>query len=144
VGVNHIVEDGPGDAASVQTRCGHGQMGVLGREKIEAECGETEEGAPGERQAEDELRVVGDALGERVGGDEGEGGDGVGETCRGELEEDDEAGKQLGAGEEQGVGGRYGAAGERAEAGARDVRVEVAVPEVVDGAAGAAHDDGAG
>ena len=62
----------------------------------------------------------------------------------GELEEDGESRGELCAGEEQGVEGGDGAPGDGAETGACDLRVEVAVPEVVDGAACAAHDDGAG
>lgn len=60
------------------------------------------------------------------------------------MEEDGEAGEELGAGEEEGVEGGYGAAGDGAEAGAGYVRVKVAVPEVVYCAACSAHDDCAG
>ena len=87
---------------------------------------------------------MGDAFCEGIGGDEGEGGDGVVEACGWELEEDGEAGEELGGCEEEGVAGRDGAAGEGPVARAGDVWVEVAVPEVVDRAAGAAHEEGAG
>lgn len=112
MGVDHIVEDGPGHAAGVQGARGCSEMGVFGGEEVDAEGREAQKGAPREGQAEDELRIVGDALGERVGGDEGEGGDGDGEAGGRELEEDGEAGEELDAGEEDGVGRGYGAAGE--------------------------------
>ena len=67
------------------------------------------------------------------------------EEARGrELQQDPKPREELDAGESEGGEGGDGAAGDGAEAGAADVGVEVAVPEVVDGAAGAAHDEGAG
>lgn len=84
------------------------------------------------------------ALGERVNPHEQQARHAVVQTAGRELQQKAQAGETLRGGEDDGGAGREGAAGEGAEAGAGDVGVEVAVPEVVDGAAGGAHDEGAG
>ena len=84
-----------------------------------------------------------DALGERVEADEEQGGDGVGDDEGWKLHEDGEAGEELGGREHQSGAGRDGAAGKGPVARPGNVWVEIAVPEIVDCAAGAAHDEGA-
>lgn len=81
------------------------------------------------------------SFGEGIEKDGEEGGNGVEAAlvCVWELEEDGEAGEELDAEEGCCGEGGYGASGDGAEGGAVDVGVEVAVPEVVDCAAGAAH-----
>lgn len=68
VGVNHVVQYGPGDVGRVQQR--GRREGPLVGEQVDAQGREAHDGAPGKGQAEHGLRVVGDALGERVQGDE--------------------------------------------------------------------------
>lgn len=140
--VDEIIQHRPRHVGPVEAR-GGGQRGAVG-EQVDAEGGEAHDGAPGEGQAEDELGVVGDALGEGVGGDEEQAGRGVEEAVEGEAQQHGEAGEELRAREDEGGAGRHGAAGDGAEPRPRHVRVEVAVPQVVDGAAGAAHDERAG
>lgn len=140
--IDEIIQHRPRHVGRVEAR-GGGQRGAVGQQ-VDAEGGETHDGAPGEGQAEDELRVVSDALGERVGGDEEQARGGVEEAVEGEAQQHGEAGEELGAGEDEGGAGGHGAAGDGPEARPRHVRVEVAVPQVVDGAARAAHDERAG
>lgn len=160
VRVDHVVEDRPGGAAGVEEQGGRrrrrgeqrghaaaaaGAGAERGRQQQRhAERGEADERAPGEGQPEHELRVVRDALGERVGGDEQQRGHGDGEARGRQLQQHREPRGELdGRVGERGARGE-GAAGERPVARPRDERVQVSVPEVVDGAAGAAHDEGAG
>ena len=66
------------------------------------------------------------------------------QTCGWELQQHGEPGEELCAGEDDAVEGRYGAAGDGSVSGSSDLGVQIAVPEVVDCAACAAHDEGAG
>ncbi|KAG7136081.1 hypothetical protein HYQ46_008799 [Verticillium longisporum] len=117
VGVDHVVQHRPGNVGRVEAGGGRQRRAV--GEQIDAKGGEAHEGAPGECQAEDGLRVR-------------------------EGEEDAETREQLGTGEDESVERRDSAAGDGAETRASDVRIKVAVPQVVDGTAGAAHDESAG
>lgn len=138
--VNHVVHHRPRHVRGVQQRC-PGLRRAVGQQ-VHAQRGEAHDCAPGKGQAENELRVVGDALHEGICCHEEQARRRVEEAGSGELEQDGEPGQELPAGEDKPLEGGDSAAGDGAQARARDVWVEIAVPEVVDGAACAAHDDG--
>lgn len=142
MGVDHIVEDGPGDITGIET--GGGRHGRRVGQEIDAQSGEAHDGAPREGQSQDDLRVVRDPFGERVGGHQREGGDAVVQALQGELQQDAQAGEKLHAGEEERSFGRNGTPGQGPMPCPRHLRVEPPVPEIVDGAACAAHDQCAG
>lgn len=93
VGVDHVVEHRPGDVAGVQEPGGR-QRGTIGQQ-VHAQGREAHDGAPGEGEAEHELRVVRHALGQGVRGHEQQAGDSVEETARRELQEDAESSQEL-------------------------------------------------
>ncbi len=81
------------------------------------------------------------SLGERISGNEEQTGNPVKEALEWELEEDGKAGEVEATSEGESVEGGYGATGDRAETGPSNLRVEVAVPEVIHGATGTTHDE---
>ena len=135
MGVDRVIADHPGDRAGVKQE---------GRRIEPAELhGKAHQRAPRERQAEHDLRPVGDALHEGIGGDDAERGD-AGENREAiELHEDDEPDQRL---QHEENGGLFHAdlpGRDRPRAGALDAGIEVAVGDVVPGAAGTAHHEGA-
>lgn len=139
--INHVIEDSPRDVGSVEAG-GRGECGWV-RQKIDAQGGEPHYRAPRERESKNSLGVVGYALREGIGRNEEETRDAVEEARGRELDEDSKAREELGAGVNKAAERSYGPPGDGAELGSADVRVEVAIMQVVDGAARAAHDEGA-
>ena len=131
--IDSVVEKSPGNPSEVQRRC-DGEVAATAGSSV------AKEGAPVNGEAEVRLRKVGEALGKRVGGDEREGRCADGLSKRVELEQDGEAAGELGSEECEGGRDTNFTACDRAGAGALDLRVDVAIEQVVDGAASASQE----
>ena len=142
VRIDHVVEDGPRNVRAVQASGGR-ESGRAG-EEVDAKGGETHDGAPRESQAENGLRVVRYSLGEWVRRNKEQAGDAIEEARCGKLEEDSKTSEKLRTGEYDALERSDGLASNGPELCSRHVRVEIPIPEVVNGAARAAHDEGAG
>ena len=99
--------------------------------------------APGKRQSKNQLRPVGDTLHERIGCDHDERAkaDEDGETV--ELQQYGEPRQRLQHQERPGLPAAHLARGQRPRTCALDLGIDLLIDEVVVGAAGAAHGDGA-
>lgn len=133
-GVDRVIGDRPQGEAEIEQ---------VDRAGDQAGGGRADQDAPVEGEAEPGLRPPGDALGEGIDGDQRQGEQGGDLRVPGQEQPDDEARAELGGEEEVSVAQRDRAGRDRAGDRAGDFRVEVAVCDVVPGAAGAAHDDGA-
>lgn len=63
--VDHVVEDGPGDIASIEKSCSC-QCGTVGKQ-VHTQRWKAHDGAPRKGEAKDKLRIVGYPLGQGVG-----------------------------------------------------------------------------
>ena len=82
-----------------------------------------------------------DPLRERISRYQQQAGDAVEKTGSWELKQYTQACERLDPGECQCLEGRHGATSDRTKSCSADVWVEVAIPEIIDSAAGAAHDE---
>ena len=135
MGVDGVVTERPEETAGVK-----GQRFAA---KRPGHRRESQQRAPVEGDAEKGLGPVGDALHEGVGEDEHQrsGAKGDGEAI--EAQQYAERGHKLKDEEYLRAGHRDRARGHRPGAGARHLRVEIPVDDVVEGAPRPAHDDGA-
>src|SRR5690606_36092643 len=90
-------------------------------------------------QAQPGLRPPGDPLHERIGPDQQQGGGPQGDGGQVQGQEDEQADRAAGGDEAQRLADADLARGDRAAGGAGDAGVDVAVDDVVPGAAGGAH-----
>src|SRR5690606_31623665 len=102
-----------------------------------------QQGAPVEGQAQPGLRPPGDPLHERIGPDQQQGGGAQGDGGRVQGQQDSQADRAAGGDEPQGLLDADLARRDRTTGGAGDAGVDVAVDDVVPGAAGGAHQGGA-
>lgn len=142
MGVDSVVYHGPEDVGQTQANGGGGQL--IGGKRIDAERVAGQDDAAREGEAEDELRVVGEALAEGVEGEESrhpgnvnhtrprgrKGGGGKGHTD-----------SQLGRREEVRLACRDGTAGDRPVPAPGHLAVKFLVHVVVPSARVAAQDD---
>ena len=135
MGVDRVIAERPGDAGGVKQQRRRRQ---LSRDRRIAH-----ERPPVEGKAEPGLRPPGDSLHERIGGDQRQRRDAKEDRIRIELQQRQQAdgaekGEKRPCPPDADLAGRY-----RPQGGARDFRVEIAIDDVVIGAARAAHDEGA-
>ena len=131
--VDRVVADRPAERRRVERDRGPRQRAERGRPAHQR--------APGEREAEHRLRPGGDALHQRIDRDDDQRGEAERDRKPVEAQQHREPDQRL-RDQERGGGSHAGAAGgQRAAAGALDAGVELAVEDVVVGAAGAAHRD---
>ena len=97
------------------------------------------ESAPVECKAKHGLRIVRDALGEGIKGDEGHGRETQADRKRRQRQQHRQARRELRAQEAQRLRHRESTRGKRTVARALDAAVDVTIPEIVDRAARAAH-----
>ena len=135
VGVDGVVADHPGDRAGIEQKRRH-------IEPAES-AGPAHQRAPGKRQPEHDLRPIGDALHERIDHDDGERGDAERDGEAVERDQYGKADKRLQDEEQSRLRDAHLAGRDRPRAGALDGAVEIAIDDVVPGAAGAAHGKGA-
>ena len=130
-GVDGVVDHGPGHAAGIERDRGPREFAGHG--------GEADQGAPVEGEAEHELRPRGQALHRRIDGDQDQRGErhAAGEFVQ--LEENGNADQRLQGRPDQGIAQRDLACRQRPAARAFDLGVDLAVDDIVPGAAGAAH-----
>ena len=133
--VDGVVADHPGDRAGIE----HERRGIEPAEH----GGPAHQRAPGEGEAEHDLRPIGDALHEGVDRDDDERGDPGGDGEAVELQQHEEPDQRLRHQERRRPGDAHLAGRDRTGARALDAAVEIAVDDVVPGAAGAAHREGA-
>src|SRR5690606_17665484 len=114
-GVDGVIAEGPEDAAGVEQQ-GRQAEGSGGG-------GEAQQGAPVEGQAEPGLRPPGDPLHERIGGDQGQGGDAQPYGHRRQGQQDDQRDQAAGDDEGPGLFHRNLAGGDRPAGGAVDAGV---------------------
>src|SRR5262245_36183722 len=105
--------------------------------------GPADKRSPVEGDPQEDLRPIGEALHERVDHDRDQRGGTDEDREAVELEKDRKADHALGSEIDERRNEAYLAGGDRAGAGTFNFAVEVAVDDVVEGAACAAHDDGA-
>ena len=135
MGVDGVVADDPGDRAGIEH--------VGGPIEPAKGCRPSHQRAPGERQPEKNLRPIGDPLHERIDRDHRKRGDAGRDRERIELHQHGKPDQRLHAQESRGGGHAYLPGRDRPRARALDQSVEVAIDDIVPGAAGPAHGKGA-
>lgn len=140
--VDHIVQYRPRHTARVQQprRAERSRVG----EHVDAQSREAHDRAPRERQPQHELGVVGDPLGKRIDRDEQQARDAVEEAGRRKLHQHTQPREALNARERDRFDRGDGPPGDGPVPCPGDVRIEIAIPEIVDGASRPAHDQRAG
>ena len=135
VRVDGVIADHPGDRPGIEHE----------RRPIEpAEGGRpAHQRAPGEGEAEHDLRPIGDALHERIDGDHQQRGEAGHHREAVELDQHQQSDQRLRQHEERGLRDRHLFRRDRPRARALDQGVEIAIDQIVPGAAGAAHGKGA-
>ena len=135
MGIDGVVADHPGDRAGIEQQCRQIEPAERRRPAHQR--------APGEGEAEHDLRPVGDPLHERIDRDHGERGEPDKDREAVELQQHREPDQGLQHEKDGSRRDRHLARRDRPRARALDAGVEIAVDDVVPGAAGAAHGEGA-
>lgn len=104
-------------------------MLIPSSEQVDLQRRETHHCTPRKREAENDLRIVRDALGEWVRADEEEGGNAVVETSRErELEKHHQSSKTVHASKYESLERCNGTSGNRSQSRSCNVRIEIAIP----------------
>ncbi len=133
--IDRVIADRPEHAADVQQERRPGERA--------GDRGPADQRSPIEIEAQKYLRPIGDALHERIGGDQHENGSPEQDRNAVEAEKNRRPDRQLQQQKNHRLAHRNGAARQWPQPGTGDLPVIITVRDIVQGAAGAAHGNGA-
>jgi hypothetical protein len=138
VRVDHVVENGPRDIGGIQTSCGSECCMI--RQKIDAQSREAHHGAPRESETQNSLRVVGNTFCKRICRHQKQRRCSIEEALDRELQQYGQPSEKLTACEDDGGLWRHSTTCDGSQSSTGNFRIQISVPEIIDGAACTAHD----
>ncbi len=133
--IDRVVAQGPEEKPGIENKGGQIDVAGLGRK--------SQKRTPVEGKSQPGLRPPGDPLHERIGGHQQKRGDAQNYGEAVELQQDDQSQQGQENHKDTSAGHADGARGDGTAARARHLGIDLAVHDIVEGATGSPHDDGA-